>query len=157
YEIRQESKPSSFICLLTNIVNMSLDDADRKMLEILSKDSRTSNVAIAKSLGLTEGAVRWRMKRLIDSGVIRAFTVEVAESASNYAVLMIKAKGETKKMMSQIVSLGVHMDAYEISGEYDGCVILEGASMEDIDSKIDKIRKVKEVADTRTFITFRRW
>jgi DNA-binding Lrp family transcriptional regulator len=136
---------------------MKTDDKDDKIIQMLKKDSRMTNLAIARELRLTEGAVRWRVKRLLESGVIRRFTIEVSEGASNFAVLMVKARSETKKMMASISALNAHREAYEISGEYDGCVILEGSSVGEIDAKIDRIRKLKEVADTRTFISFRRW
>jgi Lrp/AsnC family transcriptional regulator of lysine biosynthesis len=136
---------------------MKPDETDEKIIELLKLDARASNVAIAKKLGLTEGAVRWRIKRLVEGGVVRRFTVELSGGGSNFAVLMVKCKGETKKMMAAVSSLKIHRDAYEISGEYDGCVILEGASVEEIDRKIDAIRKLREVADTRTYISFRRW
>lgn len=136
---------------------MKPDLVDEKILELLKKDSRSSNVAIAKRLDLTEGAVRWRIKRMVDKGLIRRFTVETGSGATKFLVLMVKAKAETKKMMAAISELDIHKEAYEISGEFDGCVILEGSSMEDLDSKIDQIRKLKEVADTRTFVSFKQW
>jgi|WetSurMetagenome_2_1015567.scaffolds.fasta_scaffold223144_2 DNA-binding Lrp family transcriptional regulator len=136
---------------------MKLDAVDERILEMLKSDSRGSNVSIAKTLGITEGAVRWRIKKMVETGVIRRFTAEISGGATTFAVLMIKARGETKKMMASIAGLKIHRDAYEISGEYDCCIILEGSSVEDIDQKIDQIRKVKEVADTRTFISFGRW
>ncbi len=136
---------------------MKLDDTDAKIIEMLKKDARTSNTSIARSIGLTEGAVRFRIRKLAASGVIRRFTVEVSEEASTFAVLMVKARGETKRMMGAISDLGVQKDAYEISGEFDGCIILEGAAVDEIDRKIDRVRKLKEVADTRSFISFRRW
>jgi DNA-binding Lrp family transcriptional regulator len=70
---------------------------------------------------------------------------------------MAKARGETKKMMAGIASLGIHRDAYEISGAHDACIIIEGASLDEIDNKIDKIRKLKSVTDTTTYISLRRW
>ena len=136
---------------------MKLDDTDTKIIEMLKNDARMSNVSIAKAVGITEGAVRWRIKRLVETGVIKRFSVEVSGAASTFAVLMLKAKGETKRMMAELASLGVYKEAYEISGEYDGCLILEGSSVEEIDRKIDAIRKLKEVADTRTFISFGKW
>jgi DNA-binding Lrp family transcriptional regulator len=136
---------------------MKLDAADERIIVMLKADSRASNVSIAKALGITEGAVRWRIKKMLESGIIRRFTVEVSGAAGTYAVLMVKAKGETKRMMASVAALHVHLDAYEISGEYDGCIILEGASVEDIDRKIDAIRQCPEVADTRTFISFGRY
>jgi len=135
---------------------MKLDDKDEKIIGMLRKNARTSNVEIAREVGLTEGAVRNRIDHLLRGGVIRRFTVETAAGAY-YGIVMLKAKSETKKMMAELSSSGLASEAFEISGEYDGCAILEGASLEEVDRKIDRIRKLKGVLDTRTFIPFRKW
>jgi len=135
---------------------MKLDDKDEKILSMLRRDARTSNVEMARAVGLTEGAVRNRIEHLVKGGVIRRFTIETSGGAS-YGIVMLKARGATKKMMAELSSAGLASEAYEISGEYDGCAILEGASLEEVDRKIDSIRKLKSVADTRTFIPFRKW
>ncbi len=136
---------------------MKLDEKDQKILSLLKKNSKMSNIDISKKLGLTEGAVRSRIKKLLDTKTIRRFTIDISSSSALFAILMAKAKTETKKMMEDIHSLDVHFDAYEISGEYDGCIILEAENMEEIDKKIDLIRKLRSVSETRTFISFGRW
>jgi Lrp/AsnC family transcriptional regulator of lysine biosynthesis len=136
---------------------MKLDAQDERIIRMLKADARVSNVAMARAVGITEGAVRWRVRKLMESGTIRRFTVEVSTQAGSSAILMVKAKAETKKMMASIAALGLHRDAYEISGEYDACVILDGDSVEDIDRKIDRIRKLGEVAETRTYVSFGRY
>jgi len=50
-----------------------IDDLDRQLIDILSKDARTSNRKIAVDLGVTEGTVRGRIRRLQNDGLI-AFT-----------------------------------------------------------------------------------
>ncbi|MBU0527081.1 Lrp/AsnC family transcriptional regulator [Candidatus Micrarchaeota archaeon] len=136
---------------------MKIDEKDQKILSLLKKNSKMSNIDISKKLGITEGAVRSRIKKLLDNKTIRRFTIDTSSSSVLFAVLMAKAKTETKKMMEDIHNLAVHFDAYEISGEYDGCIILEAENMEEIDRKIDLIRKLKSVSETRTFISFGRW
>ena len=136
---------------------MKFDDKDKLILELLRKNSRMTNTELSKHLGMTEGAIRSRIKRLVEAGIIRKFTIEASNQAQSYAVLMAKAKTETKKMMKEITSKGLHSDAYEISGEYDGCIILSGNTIEEIDKKIDVIRKLPSVSETRTFISFGRW
>lgn len=42
----------------------ALDDLDRQLIEILARDARVSNRKIAVDLGVTEGTVRGRIKRL---------------------------------------------------------------------------------------------
>lgn len=135
---------------------MRIDEKDEKILSMLKDNARTPNVEIANAIGLTEGAVRHRIDVLTKNGTITRFTIETA-GAAYYGVVMLKAKQETKKMMADIGATKIAKDAYEISGEYDGCLIVEGSSLEEVDEKIDKIRKIKSVADTRTFISLRRW
>jgi DNA-binding Lrp family transcriptional regulator len=63
-----------------------LDDLDRQLIAILSKDARVSNRKIAADLGVTEGTVRGRIKRLQQDGLI-AFTAITGFSLSNHAKL----------------------------------------------------------------------
>lgn len=51
-----------------------LDDLDKGIVERLSRDARISNRAIAAELGVTEGTIRTRIKRLQNEGLIQ-FTV----------------------------------------------------------------------------------
>lgn len=56
---------------------MSKDnELDQRILEILRMDSRKSFVDIGKELGLSESAIRRRIKNLIDDGSISRFTIE---------------------------------------------------------------------------------
>lgn len=135
---------------------MRIDEKDEKIISMLKENARTPNVEIADAIGLTEGAVRHRIEVLTKNGTITRFTIETS-GAAYYGVIMLKAKQETKRMMADIGATKIAKDAYEISGEYDGCLIIEGSSLEEVDEKIDKIRKIKSVADTRTFISLKRW
>lgn len=48
-----------------------LDDIDSQIVEWLARDARTSNRKIAAELGVTEGTVRSRIKRMEEDGLIR--------------------------------------------------------------------------------------
>lgn len=48
-----------------------LDEVDQRILDYLSRDARTSNRRIADELGVTEGTVRARIKRMEDEDQIR--------------------------------------------------------------------------------------
>ena len=52
-----------------------LDAVDRQIVERLSHDARTSNRQIAAELGVTEGTVRARIKRMEDEKLIRITAV----------------------------------------------------------------------------------
>lgn len=48
-----------------------IDDIDRRILEHLSQDGRKSNREIAQALGLGEGTVRGRVKRMQENNIIK--------------------------------------------------------------------------------------
>lgn len=52
-----------------------IDPIDSKMISLLQKDGRISNIEIAKQLGISEATVRTRLKRLIDENVIQIVAV----------------------------------------------------------------------------------
>lgn len=54
-----------------------LDDLDHRIIAILSKDARVSNRSIAADLGVNEGTIRLRLKRLQQEGLI-AFTALIS-------------------------------------------------------------------------------
>ncbi len=66
----------------------ALDDLDQQLIKVLSKDARVSNRKIAADLGVTEGTVRGRVKRLQQEGMI-AFTAITSFGLANSAKMAI--------------------------------------------------------------------
>lgn len=52
-----------------------LDDVSLKIIAQLQEDGRRSYSAIAESVGLSDAAVRLRIKRLVDTGVVQVVAV----------------------------------------------------------------------------------
>ncbi|PIN79980.1 hypothetical protein COV11_04890 [Candidatus Woesearchaeota archaeon CG10_big_fil_rev_8_21_14_0_10_30_7] len=61
-----------------------LDDMDIKILKLLSVDCRISTYAIADKVKLSADAVSYRIKNLVDKGIIRKFTIMVNFSVMQY-------------------------------------------------------------------------
>jgi DNA-binding Lrp family transcriptional regulator len=84
----------------------ALDATDRQLIEILSSDARVSNRKIAVALGVTEGTVRGRIKRLQQEGLI-AFTAitgfDVGQRA-RLAFINIKADVHRVREVAQAVA-----------------------------------------------------
>ncbi|MBN2228415.1 MAG: winged helix-turn-helix transcriptional regulator [Candidatus Thorarchaeota archaeon] len=72
-----------------------MDSVDKNILLALDSNCRLSYQAIAESLGMTANAVRKRVERLIDTGVIEEFTVafKPAMMNSDYLVALIHTDG----------------------------------------------------------------
>jgi Lrp/AsnC family leucine-responsive transcriptional regulator len=59
----------------------TLDDIDRKILDLLQRDARITNAAIAAEVGLTAPSVFERVRKLEQRGVIRGYTIQVDPAA----------------------------------------------------------------------------
>jgi DNA-binding Lrp family transcriptional regulator len=59
----------------TNHTEARLDDVSKAIIEQLQEDGRQSYATIAKQVGLSEAAVRQRVQRLLDSGVMQIVAV----------------------------------------------------------------------------------
>ncbi|CDO34454.1 MULTISPECIES: Lrp/AsnC family transcriptional regulator [Novosphingobium] len=70
-----------------------LDDLDHQIIAILSQDARVSNRKIATDLGVNEGTIRGRLKRLQQDGLIAftALTSRRLDRGSNMAFVAVQA------------------------------------------------------------------
>lgn len=131
-----------------------LDDKDGKILDILKEDARRSFVDIAKAVNLSEPAVRRRIKNLVDSGVIRRFTVEteVGQGASAITLISVNPSIPTAQISSKLMDMEGVTVVYEITGQYDIAVIVSGSNIANINKCIDDIRQLEGVGNTNTVI-----
>ena len=137
---------------------MSKDNEfDQRILEILRVDSRKSFVEIGKELGLSESAIRRRIKNLIDDGSISRFTIEENSDKITSAItlLSVSSTTDTNSVASKLQTIKGVKIIYEITGQYDIAVILSSDSINEINSSIDDIRRIEGVSDTDTVIILR--
>lgn len=136
---------------------MQLDSIDERIINMLKEDSRRPYVEIAKAVGLSESAVRRRIKHLLDSGVIKRFTIELGVSNRTSAITLISVKPsvDTARVSERLKALkGVEV-VYEITGQYDIAAIISASSIGEINKCIDEVRRIEGVDDTNTVIILR--
>lgn len=135
----------------------AVDSIDEKIISILKDDSRKPYNEIAESVGLSESAVRRRVKNLIERGIIKRFTVELGLSNKTSAITLVSVKPsvDTAKVSEVLKSLrGVEV-VYEITGQYDIAAIVSADSITEINKCIDEVRRIDGVDDTNTVIILR--
>tara|TARA_B100000029_G_scaffold106908_1_gene97697 strand:- start:2004 stop:2441 length:438 start_codon:yes stop_codon:yes gene_type:complete len=142
---------------MRRIVEMHKDKTDDKIIGFLRDDARESFVEIGKKLKLSESAVRRRVKNLVDSGVIERFTVEMGESNTTSAIVLISVDSatDTSKVSAKLTKLEAVKTVYEITGQYDISVIIRAGNIAEINICIDDLRKIQGVIDTNTVIILR--
>ena len=99
---------------------MRKDKTDDKIIGFLRDDARESFVEIGKKLKLSESAIRRRVKNLVDSGVIEKFTVEMGETNTTSAIVLISVDSatDTSKVSTKLTKLEDVKTVYEITGQY---------------------------------------
>ncbi len=70
-------------------MSANTDEIDEKIIHILQEDSRRAFVDIANEIGLSESAVRRRVKHLVDREIIKRFTIELGVSDKTSAITLI--------------------------------------------------------------------
>ena len=135
----------------------NLNSIDEKIINILKNDSRKSFVEIANDIGMSESAVRRRVKNLQDVGVIKKFTIDLGPSNKTSAITLISVSStaDTSNVSKRLLGLkGVEV-VYEITGQFDIATIIIAPTILEINSYIDEIRKIDGVSDTNTVIILR--
>ena len=132
---------------------MHKDEIDDHILEFLRNNSRESFVEIGKKLKLSESAIRHRVKNMIDSKTVTKFTIEEGGGQPEALVLVSADSSiDTSKVSLKLTKLGAIKKIYEITGQYDICVIIQAPSINEINACIDDLRKISGVTDTNTVI-----
>ena len=136
-----------------------MDDTDKQIIKLLKEDGRAGYSEIGEKIGLSEGAVRKRIKTLADSGVIRRFTVKigVAEGAEAITLLATNPSFPTQEVSKRIQGIPNVETVYEVTGEYDIVAVISGISVVDVNECIEKIRRVEGIMKTNTMIVLRSW
>ena len=138
---------------MKRVEKMYRDNTDEKILGFLRDDSRGSFVEIGKKLKLSESAVRRRVKNMVDNGAITKFTVEEGGDQPEALVLVSADSSiDTSKVSLKLTKLDGIKKIYEITGQYDICVIVQASTINEINACIDDLRKISGVTDTNTVI-----
>src|SRR5204863_2088587 len=83
------------------------DDVSKAIIEELQQDGRRSYAAIGKVVGLSEAAVRQRVQRLVDAGVMQvvAVTDPLELGFARQAMIGIRARGNLEPIADAIAAL----------------------------------------------------
>jgi len=137
----------------------AVDDIDLKLLGILRENSRATLGEISKELGISKTAVKKRLEKLVQRGVIKKFTIEYSLSGGVRVLVLVKVLPgyNVPEVAERIHSLRMAKSVLEVTGDYDIVVIAEMPDIQSVNSLVDEIRRVEGVATTNTHIVLKSW
>ena len=132
-----------------------LDEVSKAIIEQLQQDGRRSYAAIGKVVGLSEAAVRQRVQRLIESGVMQvvAVTDPTELGFSRQAMIGIRASGDLEPLADQIAGMDEVDYVVVVAGSFDLMVEVVAESDEHLLEIVSqRIRTIPSVTSTETFV-----
>ena len=135
-----------------------LDSVSKEIIAQLQQDGRRSYSAIGKVVGLSEAAVRQRVQRLIESGVMQivAVTDPMELGFARQAMIGIRIRGGLLEAADLIAELDEVDYVVVTSGPYD--LLVEAVCESDehlLELLSAKIRVIPGVESTETFMYLR--
>lgn len=134
---------------------VQLDAVSKKIIEQLQVDGRRSYAEIGKAVGLSEAAVRQRVQKLTDAGVMQVVAVTDPMQLGFYrqAMVGIRASGDTRILADRLAALPAVDYVVLTAGTFD---ILAEVVCEDDEELItllnSQIRDLEGVLSTETFV-----
>ncbi|HJQ07784.1 MAG TPA: Lrp/AsnC family transcriptional regulator [Nocardioides sp.] len=132
-----------------------LDSVSKAIIEQLQQDGRRSYAAIGKVVGLSEAAVRQRVQRLVDTGVMQivAVTDPMELGFARQAMVGVKVNGPVTPIADKIAQLEEVDYVVITAGNFDVLVEVVVESDEHLlDVVSSGIRSIEGVSTTETFM-----
>lgn len=136
-----------------------MDQIDRQLLNLLTKDGRVSNVTLAGTLGVARATVQNRISRLIKNNVIKRFTVELHEDYERRVLRAITTiciqPGKAGRIDSALKKIPNVTRVLSLSAPFDFLVETAVDNLKDLDDLVGMIRDIDGVIETNTSLILR--
>jgi Lrp/AsnC family transcriptional regulator for asnA, asnC and gidA len=132
-----------------------VDDVGKRLIEELQQDGRRSYAALAKTVGLSEAAVRQRVQRMVDSGLMQvvAVTDPLQVGFHRQAMIGLRVEGDLVRVADELAKIDEVDYVVITAGSFD--ILLE-LVCEDDDHLLrvlsERVRVLPGVRDTETFV-----
>jgi Lrp/AsnC family transcriptional regulator for asnA, asnC and gidA len=130
-----------------------LDDINLKIIDVLSKDSSTPFVEIAKQIGISDATVHLRVRRLKDEGIINKFTLSLDNDLLGYdhlAFIGINIRpGLADQIIEGLSNFEEVLEMHEMHGRFDLFVKVRAKDLNHMRDIIEnKIRVLPNILET---------
>ncbi|QXJ24906.1 Lrp/AsnC family transcriptional regulator [Actinomadura graeca] len=131
-----------------------LDETARQIIEQLQQDGRRSYAAIGKAVGLSEAAVRQRVQKLLDTGVMQivGITDPLMLGFSRRLMIGVRCEGDLERIADDLAAVEEIDHVVVTAGSFD--ILLELVCEDDAGllELLGRIRAVPGVVSTESFV-----
>ncbi len=134
-----------------------IDSIDRGIMRQLQVDGRTSYADLAAEVGLSAPAVRQRMQRLMDTGLLQvvAVTDPLKLGLPVMAMVGIEVDGDIRAVADAVGAIDEVIYVVLTSGSFDLFAEVVCADMDQLFGVVnDRLKQVEGVCGTESFVYF---
>jgi Lrp/AsnC family transcriptional regulator for asnA, asnC and gidA len=131
-----------------------LDEVSRHIIEQLQQDGRRSYAAIGKAVGLSEAAVRQRVQRLMDQGVLQIVGVTDPMSLGfrRQAMIGVRCSGDLQRVADKLAGMDAIDYVVITAGSFDLLVEVVCENDDQLLDILGHVRSQTGVTATQTFV-----
>ncbi|ADR18534.1 Lrp/AsnC family transcriptional regulator [Calditerrivibrio nitroreducens] len=137
-----------------------IDNIDKKLINMLISNSRTSYADMAKEVDLSSPSVIERIKKLEANGIIKSYTANVNYKALGYDILaFIGISLDSAQSISEFETNISNIDedlieCHHVTGDFTMIAKVITKNTDTLSNLIKKIRNIKGVQKTNTILVF---
>lgn len=136
-----------------------MDDLDQALLSALRHNARLPVSSLAAMTGASRATVSARIDRLVENGIITAFTIKTGHEtreAAVRAIIMIEVLGRlADRVADQLRGLPQVRALHSTNGRWDFIAELEDRDLVSFDETLRRIRLIEGINVTETNILLR--
>jgi DNA-binding Lrp family transcriptional regulator len=134
-----------------------IDAVDRKILEHLERDGRATLADVGAAVGLSASAVKRRVDRLQETGVIVGYSAIIDPQALGdrleaFVELYCADTVAPGDLLASVGGLPVVIAAHTVAGDADAIVRVRVEGIEELEHTIELLRRDPMVRRTRTMV-----
>lgn len=138
-----------------------MDSLDQRIVSQLVADARASYAEIGNVVGLSAPAVKRRVDKLLDLGILQGFTAVVDPEALGWgteAFVEVHCQGNVspQRIRTGLESLPEVVGAYTVSGPADAIVHLRAADIHHLETALERLRGVEFINRTVSTVVLSR-
>ena len=142
-----------------DMTQIELDTIDRRLLEFLQLDARVSFADLSRKLDVAEATVRFRVKRLVDKGVISRFAALLDPAKVGFgvsgAILLKIDPAYLEAACKALVAFDETLYLFQSTGEYDVVSVILARDMVHLNDLVKRTKMIPGVKDARVSVTTR--
>jgi Lrp/AsnC family leucine-responsive transcriptional regulator len=137
-----------------------MDNIDRKLLELLTRNGRMTQAALSAEVGLSRPSVIERIRKLEEAGIIQGYIAhldrrKLGKTICAFVALRFRSGTISEEEEAAIRSLAEDTDILEchkVAGEESAILKIVTSSIETLEDVLTRIRNLEVIASTKTMV-----